>query len=130
MEARLGHDFSRVRVHRWPHAADYARREGARAFTVGEDLFLPDMRALPAADRQRLLAHELTHVVQQTRAAPGRPTALIDPELEANAAATAVEQRQAFAVRGRTGVRVAREEPAGKAAPSPLSLPAEGIDMP
>ena len=66
MEDRLGHDFSRVRVHADPAAADRARALGARAFTRGDDVFFGHGEYAPATARGRqLLAHELTHVVQQ-----------------------------------------------------------------
>ncbi len=66
MESRLGHDFSDVRVHTGAQAADSARSVGAHAYTVGSEVVLganhPDLSSAPG---QRLLAHELTHVVQQ-----------------------------------------------------------------
>ncbi len=68
MEPRFGHDFSRVRVHSDTRAAESARQLNALAYTVGTNIVLgsesPDTRA-----RQHLLAHELTHVVQQERGA-------------------------------------------------------------
>ena len=64
MEARFGHDFGRVRLHDDERAADSARQVSARAYTVGEHVVFG---ARPSADAagQRLLAHELAHVVQQ-----------------------------------------------------------------
>ncbi len=61
MEARLGHDFRGVRVHDDAQAAGSAHAVGAKAYTVGRDVVLAE----PAGDR--LLAHELVHVVQQRR---------------------------------------------------------------
>jgi hypothetical protein len=72
MEPRFGYDFSRVRVHLDESAARSARDIGANAYTVGNHIvfnvgqFDPSPRA-----GGRLLAHELTHVVQQNAA--GRP---------------------------------------------------------
>jgi hypothetical protein len=60
-------DFSGVRVHAGPDAADLNDRVGAEAFTVGADIFFRD--GVPDAT-DPLLAHELTHVVQQGQAAP------------------------------------------------------------
>jgi hypothetical protein len=74
MEAHLGHDFSRVRIHADRQAAESAEARGARAYTVGRDVvFGPGAYAPDTGDGARLLAHELTHVVQQTTAtgAPG-----------------------------------------------------------
>jgi Domain of unknown function (DUF4157) len=67
MEQRFGHDFSRVRVHAGGAAAQSARDVQALAYTVGNDLvFAPGRYAPGTHDGRRLLAHELTHVVQQS----------------------------------------------------------------
>ncbi|MBD0325584.1 MAG: DUF4157 domain-containing protein [Pyrinomonadaceae bacterium] len=66
MEQRFGHDFSRVRVHTDAKADRAARSIQSRAFTVGHDVVFRDGQYAPDTDSgQRLLAHELTHVVQQ-----------------------------------------------------------------
>jgi hypothetical protein len=68
MEARLGHDFSRVRVHADERAAESSRALGALAYTAGHNVVFGSGRYEPAGpDGRRLLAHELTHVVQQQR---------------------------------------------------------------
>ncbi|MGO9155489.1 eCIS core domain-containing protein [Mycobacterium sp.] len=70
MEGRFGHDFSRVRVHADASAARLARRINARAFTIGRNVVFADGEYAPngGADSRRLLAHELTHVIQQGQA--------------------------------------------------------------
>jgi hypothetical protein len=74
-EPRFGVDFSRVRIHANQRESEVARAVGARAFTVGSDIFLGRGQYAPqSADGRRLLAHELTHVVQQTRTS--RPAVL------------------------------------------------------
>ncbi len=66
MEQRFGHDFSRVRIHAGESAQKSASEVSARAYTVGEHIafnagqFAPDTRP-----GRRLIAHELTHVIQQ-----------------------------------------------------------------
>jgi len=66
-EPRLGSDFGQVRVHSDSHAAFAARAMNAKAFTVqnsimfGEGYFSPESHS-----GKKLLAHELTHVVQQS----------------------------------------------------------------
>lgn len=66
MESRFGHDFSAVRVHTDGWAAASARAVGARAYTVGRDVVFGTGEYHPAqAEDRRLLAHELTHVIQQ-----------------------------------------------------------------
>jgi Domain of unknown function (DUF4157) len=65
-EERLGHDFGDVRVHTDPEASDLAASIDAEAFTTGSDVYFRDGRHDPESqDGQRLLTHELTHVVQQ-----------------------------------------------------------------
>jgi hypothetical protein len=66
MESRFGHDFSQVRVHTDAQAAESARAVNARAYTVGRDVVFGAGQYAPATVAgQTLLAHELTHVVQQ-----------------------------------------------------------------
>ncbi len=66
MEPRFGHDFSRVRVHADASAAAAAQSVNARAYTLGQDIaFGAGQYAPGTAQGRRLLAHELTHVVQQ-----------------------------------------------------------------
>ncbi len=66
MEARFGHDFSRVRVHAGGRASASAQAVRAQAYTVGRNVvFGPGAYAPGTEAGRRLLAHELTHVVQQ-----------------------------------------------------------------
>jgi hypothetical protein len=65
MERRFGHDFSHVRVHTGPEAADFARSIAALAYTTGEHMVFDHRRYQPdTIEGRRLIAHELTHVVQ------------------------------------------------------------------
>ena len=65
-EPRFGYDFGAVRVHTGEHATGAATALGARAFTVGDHLFFGAGEYQPTSTQgQRLIAHELTHVVQQ-----------------------------------------------------------------
>ncbi len=66
MEPRFGRSFSDVRVHSDAMAADSAEAVNARAYTVGNHVaFGPGQYAPHSPAGQRLLAHELAHVVQQ-----------------------------------------------------------------
>jgi hypothetical protein len=66
MESRLGHDFSQVRMHTDESAAKSAQSLNARAYTAGDNIvFGPGLYQPRSAPGQRLLAHELTHIVQQ-----------------------------------------------------------------
>ena len=72
METRFARDFSRVRVHADAQAAASARAVNAHAYTIGDHLVFATSRYEPATRAgRRLLAHELTHVVQQTGAQAG-----------------------------------------------------------
>lgn len=98
MEDRFGVGFDRVRVHTDGPSTAAARRLDARAFTHGTDIFVGAGQYRPSTpDGQRLVAHELAHVVQQrTHGGPaGEPTHVsrsTDPaERDARAAVRAVE---------------------------------------
>lgn len=99
MEQRFGHDFSGVRVHSGSAAAQSARELNALAYTAGRDIVFDTGKFAPStSDGRRLLAHELTHVVQQRgqRVATQMKLAVNTPgeagEREADAAADAVIQ--------------------------------------
>jgi hypothetical protein len=69
MEPRFGHDFSRVRVHTDSRAVQSARAVNALAYTVGRDVVFGEGQYAPQSNEGRqLLAHELTHVLQQSPA--------------------------------------------------------------
>ena len=73
MEPRFGHDFGRVRIHTGNLADESTRAVSALAFTVGQDVVFAHGRYTPRnAAGRHLLAHELTHVVQQSTAMQGR----------------------------------------------------------
>lgn len=66
-EPRFGHDFSQVRVHTDAQAAQAAQGVQARAYTTGRNIVFGAGQFAPETEGgKRLLAHELTHVVQQT----------------------------------------------------------------
>ncbi|CUU59570.1 protein of unknown function (DUF4157) [Parafrankia irregularis] len=112
MEGHLGADLSAVRIHTDGAAATLNRAVQAEAFTTGSDVFFSPGRYDPASPTGRgLLAHELTHVVQQTSGAGGPGGTVSHPDDPA--------EREAAAV----GAQVARE-----AAPLPEEEePAEGM---
>ncbi len=67
MESRFGHDFSGVRIHSGGAAEQSTKKMKASAFALGEDIVFGAGRFAPGTrEGQRLLAHELTHVVQQS----------------------------------------------------------------
>jgi hypothetical protein len=66
MESRFGQDFSGVRVHTDSRAAESARAVNALAYTVGRDVVFGEGKYAPQTQAgQKLMAHELTHVMQQ-----------------------------------------------------------------
>lgn len=100
-EPRFGYDFSQVRVHTDSSADFLARHLHAEAFTVGHDIFFRGGRfASGTSESYRLLAHELTHIVQQRHdnsMAYGRSRSRAEPELlrveqEANSLAQRLAQ--------------------------------------
>jgi hypothetical protein len=71
MEPRFGHDFARVRVHTDKRAAESAQAINAHAYTAGDNIVFGAGRYAPGSpEGRRLVAHELTHVVQQSGASP------------------------------------------------------------
>ena len=67
MESRLGHDFSKVRIHTGEMATRSADAVNAIAFTVGDDIIFGEGQYRPdTLEGRKLLAHELTHVIQQS----------------------------------------------------------------
>ncbi|MFI6687493.1 DUF4157 domain-containing protein [Streptomyces sp. NPDC050485] len=109
MEARLGADFSDVRIHNDSAAKASAAEVGARAYTSGSHVVIGD----GGADKHTL-AHELTHVIQQRRGpVAGTPTAdglrVSDPS---DAFEREAEARATRALSGPSPERTAPGEPA------------------
>jgi hypothetical protein len=74
MEPRFGHDFSQVRVHTDERASESVRAVDALAYTVGRHMVFGSDQYVPTTTSgRRLIAHELTHVLQQARS--GTPSA-------------------------------------------------------
>ena len=119
MESSLGHDFSQVRIHVDQKAAESARAVNALAYTVGSDVVFRESQYSPhTAEGRRLLAHELTHVVQQRghNATSARGVTLDDsPELEqeADRVAAAINGRPENAISSR-GPQGVQRQPASK----------------
>lgn len=102
MAARFGRDFPEVRVHTDADAAASAASVDAAAYTVGADIvFNTGMYSPDTLEGEALLAHELTHVIQQSGAGRSTVSSVSDPasaiEREADDAANSVVN-QPFAV--------------------------------
>ncbi|MFL5740594.1 MAG: DUF4157 domain-containing protein [Flavisolibacter sp.] len=73
MESRFAADFSKVRLHTGDDATQLSRRLDAQAFTTGSDIYFNEGKFAPdQAEGRHLLAHELTHTIQQ-QGATGAP---------------------------------------------------------
>jgi hypothetical protein len=112
MEPRFGHDFGKVRVHTDARAGESATAVNARAYTVGRNIVFGEGQFAPETPRGRvLLAHELAHVVQQSR---GGPAPAFDPggpleQAADRAAAGAAQGSEPVRVDGSSGVGLARQ---------------------
>lgn len=110
MRRRLGHDFARVRVHDDAQAAASAAAVSAHAYTVGNHVvFGAGEFSDGSPATQRLLAHELTHVIQQQRSSlsDSNPNRL---EAEAEHTERAFAGGQAMAPVTASGLSLARDE--------------------
>jgi hypothetical protein len=118
MESRIGHDFSKVKIHTDAHAAESAKAMGALAYAVGDSVVFGAERYNPhSTDGRRLLAHELSHVVQQTR---GGQLPTLDPhhptERDADRVAGAVAAGSKATTVERSAPGVARAVPSSPTA--------------
>ncbi|MBL4674760.1 MAG: DUF4157 domain-containing protein [Mucilaginibacter sp.] len=82
MEARMGADFSAVKIHNGHQAVQLNRKLNAQAFATGNDIFFNEGKYQPdTQEGKRLLAHELTHVIQQ---GGGSQDGAVQPKLSQN----------------------------------------------
>ncbi|HSS22520.1 MAG TPA: DUF4157 domain-containing protein [Pyrinomonadaceae bacterium] len=94
MEPRFGHDFSKVRVHTDARAAESARAVNARAYSVGREVVFGSGQYLPhTPEGSKLLAHEMTHVVQQGSSASFSELVVGPPDSAAEREADAMAER-------------------------------------
>jgi hypothetical protein len=131
LEPRFGQDFSQVRVHTDARAASSADAVGARAYTLGRHIVFAAGRYAPStAEGHKLLAHELTHVMQQRAATPSIAAAPIavglvsDPaEQEAERVSSVIDDVTPHRIATTSVPRLARQSggQATTSAPSPAS---------
>ncbi len=136
MEPALGADFSGVRVHTDAAADRLARDLSAEAFTTGQDVFFRSGAYQPETEAgQGLLAHELTHVVQQQAApavqrdtAPGTEDELVEDlseEMLAEPAEPAAPAPPAPAVNAEEQSAIGSAPTEAEPAPAVPAVPAE-----
>jgi len=74
MESGIGADFSNLKIHTGPQASALSNQIGAKAFAHGNDIYFNEGQYEPeSTDGQHLLAHELTHTVQQGESVQTKP---------------------------------------------------------
>ncbi|WP_414569495.1 eCIS core domain-containing protein [Nostoc sp. CCY 9925] len=120
MESRFGHDFSSVRVHTDGKAGQSAQPVNALAYTVGRDVVFGAGHYNPGSTTgQRLLAHELTHTIQQSNSIQ-QSIAKLDsghladaPEQEAENAANIIFTNQAVNVTSHQSANIVQRENGG-----------------
>ncbi|MEO1589681.1 MAG: DUF4157 domain-containing protein [Cyanobacteria bacterium J06632_22] len=97
MESAMGADFSQVKIHTDAHADQLSRSIQANAFTTGNDVFFKQGAYNPSSSNgQELLAHELTHVIQQNGSGPAISRSLIQPRRERSDAITEAPDLDSF----------------------------------
>jgi hypothetical protein len=130
MEPHFAHDFSQVRVHTDARAAESARAVNALAYTVGRNVVFGAGQYAPARSAgQDLLAHELTHVVQQTTFSAGRLSShsLAEAELEAEQSSKQRASGQPSTIRVSSPPGAAIQYERAKPTPKALDKDAEEI---
>lgn len=138
MESHLGQDFGAVRIHTDAAASESARSVNAQAYTVGNDVVFQSGHYDPgSAEGQHMLAHELTHVVQQ-RSGPvdGTPAGggiqISDPSdrFEREAQHTADRVMSTDSVQGYSVQREEAEEPEEEPVAMGYSVQREEDELP
>ena len=140
MSASLNHDFSGVRIHDDSAAHQAAKNLNAAAFTTGRDVYFGQGAYNPTSDPGRkLLAHELTHVVQQSQGTPGVSTSSFsishpsDPlEQQADQVSEAVVRGEMFPPVSTSSAPVVHRQTRGAPAPAvpPRPSPPSGTGAP
>jgi len=107
-ESRFGHDFSHVRVHTDSNAIQSARAVSAKAYTVGRDIVFGTGQYAPeTGEGRQLLAHELTHTVQQ-----GTHASSVGSNLKLGSTGT-VHEAEAELIASRLGASSSLRDPTG-----------------
>ncbi len=123
MESGFGADFSGVRIHTGSESVAMNRALGAQAFTNGNDIHFNQNRFNPATtEGQTLLAHELTHTIQQGASGPA-----VQESTTATAGSTAATQSEAAAPETETVPETLVEQTAGETVETPQTG-VEGVE--
>jgi len=126
MEPRFGYDFSRVRVHTDDRAAESTQAVHANAYTAGNHIAFGAGRYSPgSSDGRLLMAHELTHVVQQS-SGPVVGTTVVK-NLSVSDPSDAFEQRASTFARVAADPNFRRPAPSSFITPGTVSATGAGI---
>lgn len=133
MEPRFGHDFGNVRIHTDERAAESARSVDALAYTVGSNIVFGSGRYAPgSSEGRRLLAHELTHTVQQGAVTPDSLQRTMNSSeastLNVPGALAAHDQKPIHAVRQSGAGRLQRQPAPGRKRADVVILMADGLE--
>lgn len=129
MESRFGHDFSQVRVHTNAKASESAQAVNALAYTVGQNMVFGAGKYTPETNQGReLLAHELTHTIQQKAGNSSNFTLPLsnsstESEKEAGEAATRIIRDQQPGAISRAAPQIARQTCTSSSICSPTGTP-------
>lgn len=108
---QLGADFSGVRVHTSAEASELNDRVNAQAFTSGQDIFFREGLYDPNSEAgKQVLAHELTHVVQQSTGQVSNPTGVMHVNPAGDVFEHQAEQAASKSKPPATGSDVQRQE--------------------
>lgn len=138
MESRFSHDFSNVRVHTDSRAAQSATAVNAMAYTVGQDIVFGSGQYSPKTmTGRRVLAHELTHTLQQRGATAGSTSglAITDPgssaEKEASHAENSIERGHPVNAGVQRAPEIARTPPPASPCPNGFkTFDVYGVNLP
>jgi hypothetical protein len=138
MESRFGEDFSQVRVHADPKAADSARAVNASAYTVGAHIAFASRRYAPAtAAGRHLIAHELAHTIQQGFSTPdtgrldiGAPGDSREREADSVADQAVSQQSPPVSVSGTTAGHLMMQRQEGEEASTPGTMESPSDEAP
>lgn len=127
-ESRFGYDFGGVRVHTDSQAAETASHLNAQAFTIGRDVFFGAGRYEPhTTSGQWLLAHELTHTVQQSPQPLAATSRVVQSHPDPGAQSSQFLQRQAPEEKEPETIQTKTEGAiAQRAAPKAIALSTSG----
>ncbi|MDZ7962274.1 MAG: DUF4157 domain-containing protein [Aulosira sp. DedQUE10] len=121
-ESRFGHDFGGVRVHNDSRAAETASQLNAQAFTIKRNIFFGSGHYAPQTSQGKwLLAHELTHTLQQNPSQPLTAKRKIQPQSEDGHThhPLRLQKNGAIAISQNSHPTIQRKESGGKAPASP-----------